>query len=65
MNASDVKKLVYASVLILAGCAGGPSQNKLAAANNALRIGDVASSLAMLEEANQDIKEKDLPYHLD
>jgi hypothetical protein len=65
MNPSAAKKLVWASVLVLAGCAGGPSQNKLAAANNALRMGDLASSLAMLEDANQDIKEKDLPYHLD
>ena len=60
-----MKKLIYASVLILAGCASGPSQNKLAASNNALRSGDVVSSLAILEDANQDIKEKDLPYFLD
>lgn len=60
-----MKKLIYASVLVLAGCASGPSQTKLAASNNALRSGDLASSLAILEDANQDIKEKDLPYRLD
>ncbi len=60
-----MKKILYASVLVLAGCANGPSQNKLAASNNALRVGDVPSAIAILEDANQNIKEKDLPYYLD
>ena len=60
-----MKKLIYVSVLALAGCATGPSHNKIAASNNALRAGDAATSLAVLEDANRDIKEKDIPYYLD
>lgn len=62
-----MKHYIYAlaSALVLTGCASGPSQNKLAMSNNALRMGDVAISLAVLEDANKDVKAKDLPYHLD
>jgi hypothetical protein len=60
-----MKKILYASVLVLAGCASGPSQNKLAESNNALRVGNATAALAILEDANKDIKQKDLPYYLD
>jgi hypothetical protein len=60
-----MKKFLYASVLVLAGCASGPSQNKLAESNNALRVGNATAALAILEDANKDIKQKDLPYYLD